>query len=215
MYGAQISQISSGKPRGYFLDTFGIYAAIFSPLLFLYFIYAEYRILVKGGKSLLWWLSFGAFMASLLLSFRQRVPFDNFAPYLIIATPLLVNTFLNSFRVRLPIHRRFHKIFAFLIISFLVINSTAVFANHYLYSFFNKPKSHFAYKYHIAKDLAEALRARGIYEIQTESKFLSLRLRFYGIEQGGTSVLRQSSLGDIAIKYADRNIISFEVIDLM
>ncbi|MDR0408278.1 MAG: glycosyltransferase family 39 protein, partial [Campylobacteraceae bacterium] len=99
MYADQIAQMSSGKPRGYFLDTFGVFAAIFSPLLFLYFIYTQYRILIKGGKSLLWWLSFGTFIASLLLSFRQRIPFDNFAPYLVIATPLLVNTFLNSYRV--------------------------------------------------------------------------------------------------------------------
>ncbi|MDR1554912.1 MAG: hypothetical protein LBS39_02675 [Campylobacteraceae bacterium] len=215
MYADQLVQISSGKPRGYFLDTFGIYAAIFSPLLFLYFIYAQYRILVKGGKNILWWLSFGVFIASLLLSFRQRIPFDNFAPYLVIATPLLVGTFLNSFRVRLPAHRKFHKIFAFLIILSLVLNSTIVFANHYLYAFFDKPKSHFAYKYHVAKDLAEILRKREIYEIQTDDRLLSLRLKFYGIEQGNTAVLEQSLTGDIVIKYANRDIIRFKVVNLI
>ncbi|MDR1285517.1 MAG: glycosyltransferase family 39 protein [Campylobacteraceae bacterium] len=215
MYADQIAQMSSGKPRGHFLDTLAIFAAIFSPLLFLYFIYAQYRILVKGGKSLIWWLSFGAFIVSLLLSFRQRVPFDNFAPYLVISTPLLVSTFFNSFRVRLPIYRKLHKISAFLIILFLVLNSITVFTNHYLYVFFDKPKSHFAYKYHVAKDLAEILHQKGIDKIQTDDKLLSLRLKFYGIEEGGTAILKQSLLGDIIIKYANRNIISFEMIDLM
>jgi hypothetical protein len=213
MYGVEIAKISSGKPRGYFLDTFGIYAAVFSPLLFLYFIYAEYRILVKGGKNLLWWLSFGTLIVSLLLSFRQRIPFDNFAPYLVIATPLLVGTFFSSYRVRLPVYRKLHKIFAFLVVLSLIINSVVVFTNHYLYSFFEKPKSHFAYKYHVAKELASALHTRGIYEIQTEDKVLALRLKFYGIKEGGTAVLMQSLVGDIVIEYADERIVSFEVIN--
>jgi hypothetical protein len=38
---------TGGKPKGYFLDALGVYAAIFSPLLFLYFIYSMYRILIK------------------------------------------------------------------------------------------------------------------------------------------------------------------------
>ncbi|MDR1460909.1 MAG: hypothetical protein LBI78_04630 [Campylobacteraceae bacterium] len=214
MYGADIGQMSEGKPRGYFLDTLGIFAAIFSPLLFLYFIYAQYRILVKGGKSLLWWLSFGAFIASLLLSFRQRIPFENFAPYLVIATPLLVGTFFNSFRVRLPMYRKLHKISAFLIILSLMLSSAAVFANQYLYIFFDKPRGHFAYNYHVAKDLAEVLHKRGVDKIQTDDKMLLLRLKFYGIEQGGITVLRQSSLGDIMIKYVNKDIAVFEMYDL-
>ena len=38
---------TGGKPKGYFVDTLGIYTAIFSPFLFLYFVYAMYRILIK------------------------------------------------------------------------------------------------------------------------------------------------------------------------
>jgi hypothetical protein len=140
---------------------------------------------------------------------------EEFASYTIISAPLIVGTFMNSFRVRLPQHRKLHKFFAFLVILFLALNSLAVFANHYLYAFFDKPKSHFAYKYHIAKDLAEILRERGIYEIQTDDQNLAMRLKFYGIEQGGIAILKQSLLGDIVIKYAGKNIISFEVIDLI
>jgi len=38
---------TGGKPKGYFVDTLGVYAIVFSPLLFLYFVYAMYRILIK------------------------------------------------------------------------------------------------------------------------------------------------------------------------
>ncbi|MDR2790874.1 MAG: glycosyltransferase family 39 protein [Campylobacteraceae bacterium] len=190
-----------GRPRGYFVDTFGVYAAIFSPLLFLYFIYTLYRILVKENKTLLWWLSFGAFIVSLLLSFRQRIAVEEFASYTIVATPLIVGTFMNSFRVRLPQHRKLHKFFAALALFSLLFNSVLVFGNQYLYPFFQKRSSHFAYKYHIAKELAVELKARGIFQVYTDDKKLSLRLKFYGVEEGGEFALEQSILGDIEIIY--------------
>jgi hypothetical protein len=117
--------------------------------------------------------------------------------------------------VRLPNHRKIHKVFALLIILSLAFNSVVIFANHYLYVFLDKPKNHFAYKYHVAKDLAEILRERGIDSIQTDDNLLSLRLKFYGIEQGGTIVLKQSSDEGIVIKYADRNIAAFEMTTLI
>jgi len=211
MYGGDIAQMSEGKPRGYFIDTFGIYAAIFSPLLFLYFIYVEYRILVKGGKSLLWWLSFGAFIASLLLSFRQRVPVEVFALYLIIATPLVVGVFFNSYRVRLPKHRKLHKFLATVVVLSLAFNSVLVYANQTLYPFFKKPSNHFAYKYHIAKELAEILHKRGITEVQIYDEKLALRLKFYGINESDEYALISSLGGDIAIRYANKKVANFEV----
>ncbi|MDR1615019.1 MAG: glycosyltransferase family 39 protein [Campylobacteraceae bacterium] len=192
-----------GRPRGYFLDTFGIYAAIFSPLLFLYFIYVQYRILVKGGKSLIWWLSFGAFLFSLILSFRQRIAVEEFASYTIIAAPLIVGTFMSSFRVRLPQYRKFHKFFALLIIFSLLFNTVLVLGNQYLYTFLHKNSSHFAYKYHIAKELSSELKTRGVTKIHTDDKKLALRLKFYGINDGGEFILERSSVGDIAVIYGD------------
>ncbi|MDR1976655.1 MAG: glycosyltransferase family 39 protein [Campylobacteraceae bacterium] len=197
MYGFDIG----GRPRGYFLDTFSIYGAIFSPLLFLYFIYSLYRILVKGGKTLLWWLSFGAFIASVLLSFRQRIAIEEFASYMIIATPLIVSTFMNSFRVRLPKHRKLHKFFATLVMALLVFNSAVIFANQYLYTFYKNSTKHFAYKYHIAKELSVELKKRGISEVKVEDKKMALRLKFYGIEDSETIELEKTLTGEIEIAY--------------
>src|SRR5665811_2213125 len=47
-----------GRPSGHFVEIFGLYATVFSPLLFLYFFYAMYRILLREKKTLLWYISF-------------------------------------------------------------------------------------------------------------------------------------------------------------
>ena len=65
---------TGGKPKEYFIDTLGVYAIVFSPLLFLYFVYAMYRILIKEEKNLLWYISFFSLVVSLLLSLRHVKP---------------------------------------------------------------------------------------------------------------------------------------------
>jgi 4-amino-4-deoxy-L-arabinose transferase-like glycosyltransferase len=178
-----------GKPKGYFLDTFGVYAAIFSPFLFLYYIYSLYRILIKEEKSLLWYISFVAFVFSLLLSFRQRVQLEDFAPFATLAIPLMIKVFFNSYRVRLPEFRKWHRGIAIFVVLFLSINTFFTFVNKPLYSLFKNPKKHFAYKYNIAKELAENLKERKIYKINMANRKLALRLKFYGIQSGGDKIL--------------------------
>ncbi len=192
-----------GKPKGYFLDTFGVYAAIFSPFLFLYYIYALYRILIKEEKNLLWYISFVAFVFSLLLSFRQRVQLEDFAPFATLAIPLMVKVFFNSYRVRLPEFRKWHRAVAFFVILFLSVNTFFTFVNKPLYPLFKNPKKHFAYKYHIAKDLANVLKRQNIDKINMANSQLALRLRFYGIQNGGNKILvenRYSAKKDEVIK---------------
>jgi len=182
-----------GKPKGYFLDTFGIYAAIFSPFLFLYYIYSLYRILIKEEKNLLWYISFVAFIFSLLLSFRQRVQLEDFAPFVTLAIPLMVRVFFNSYRVRLPEFRRWHRAISAFVLFFLVINTFFTFVNKPLYSLFPNPKRHFAYKYNIAKELANKLKLQNIYKINTANTNLAKRLKFYGIKGGGDKILVENS----------------------
>ncbi len=178
-----------GKPRGYFLDTFGVYAAIFSPFLFLYYIYSLYRILIKEDKNLLWYISFVAFVFSLLLSFRQRVQLEDFAPFATLAIPLMVRVFFNSYRVRLPKFRKWHRAIAIFVVLFLTLNTFFTFVNKPLYPFFKNPKKHFAYRYNIAKELANQLKKNSIFKINLSDKKLALRLKFYGIHDGGDKIL--------------------------
>jgi hypothetical protein len=212
MYGVGIH----GKPKGYFLDTFGAYSLIFSPLIFLYFFYTMYRILVREKKSLLWFISFTALIFSILLSFRQRIIIEDFAPFLVVSTPLMVKLFLQSYRARLPELRNFLRLFFALVFGFLILNFFATYFNSYFYRYIDDPKKHFAFKYHIAKELAKALEKRGIDSIDARDEKLQIRLKFYGIKESKSPVLREAtsaheSQDSATISYMSYPIISYNV----
>ncbi len=99
-----------GRPSGHFAEIFGLYATVFSPLIFLYFFYAMYRILLREEKKLLWYISFTALTLSLVLSIRQRVDITDFAPYVMISMVLMVDVFNRSVRVRLPEFQKRYKL---------------------------------------------------------------------------------------------------------
>lgn len=179
---------SSGKPRGYFLDSIAVFAAVFSPLLFIYFIYTIYRICIKEIKSFLWFIGLTALGVCLLLSMRQRVELELFLPFCVILVPAMVRTFFSSYRSRLPRFRVLYKLICIIVLVTLALNSLAIIFHQYLYIFLDNPKNHFAYKYDIAKELAKALKDRQITAISTKPN-LALRLKFYGIPMGGNYYL--------------------------
>lgn len=175
---------TDGKPKGYFVDTFAIYATIFSPVLFIYFIYVLYRTGIKKDFSLSWYISITAFLLSLLFSFRQRVYIEDFAPYVVISIPLMLKTFVHSYRIRLKEFRRFYDILAVTIIIMLSLNVIFTFINRPFYLVLTNPAKHFVYKYHFIKELADELKLKNINKISSDDKELLLRLKFYGIEEG-------------------------------
>ena len=177
MYGFEMG----GRPQGYFLDTFAIYATIFSPVLFLYFFYAIYRIGIKHEKDIFWYISMTAFGLSLIFSLRQRIQIEDFAPFVVISIPIMVKLFIHSLRIRLKEFRKTHYMLVRIAMVVLVLNFVVFVFNKYFYLILDNPKIHFAYKYHIAKDLANKLKHTGINSITVEDKHLMLRLKFYGI----------------------------------
>lgn len=205
---------TGGKPKGYFLDTLGIYATIFSLFLFLYFIYAMYRILIKEQKNLLWYISFSTLILSLLLSLRQKLLLEDFAPFVVIAIPLIVKVFFNSYRVRLPMHRKYHNIAFSVVAIFLVLNLAMIYFNKPIYLLLKDTSNHFAYRYHVAKDLAKILKENNIQNVKIEDERLALRLKFYGIQTGGMYSLYHTNFHknmykEIDIKYFDKIVKSF------
>ncbi len=211
MYGFTVG----GKPRGYFLDTFAAYSLVFSPLLFLYFFYTMYRILVREKKSMSWVISFSTLMISILLSFRQRIMIEDFAPFVVVSVPLMVQVFVKSYRMRLPELRRMHNVTFIIIFSFLLINFYATYFNQYFYRFLENPKKHFAYKYHIAYELAEKLHALDIHAINCNDKQMQKRLKFYKIQEGGNYKLEEHDTyhdkDSVTISYMSHPIISYNV----
>ena len=125
LFGASMSMYGfdmGSRPQGYFLDTFGIYATIFSPVLFIYFFYAIYRIGIKHDKDIFWYISMTAFGLSLIFSLRQRVQIEDFAPFVVIAIPIMVKLFIHSLRIRLKEFRKMHYLMARAAIIILVLN---------------------------------------------------------------------------------------------
>ena len=173
---------TNGRPSGHFIDTFGIFAAVFSPFVFIFFVYTIYRIWVKEKKDLLWFIAICSFCFCMIVSVRQRLELEQFLPFCVIATPLMVRVFFNSYRVRLPKFRRGHKICTSLVMLFLVFNWSAIIFNQIFYLFLNDPTKHLTYKFDVAKELADKLKEAGVQDIATEDTRLALRLKFYGIK---------------------------------
>ncbi|HEG0607805.1 TPA: glycosyltransferase family 39 protein [Campylobacter coli] len=180
---------TGGRPRGYFLDTLGIFAACFSPLVFIYFFYVVYRLTFKEQKSLLWFLMSVTFIFCSLLSLRQKLYLEDFLPFCVICTPLLIKTLMASYRVRLPQFRLRYKIFIECSIIFLLFCYFIIIGNQILYYFVSDPKYNFANNYHLAKELSKELKKQEIFELRVGPS-LQPRLKFYGIKDSNTFYLK-------------------------
>ncbi len=179
-----------GAPNGHFLDSLALYAAIFSPIVFIYVVFILYRRYLLKQIDIIWFISTVTFIISLLLSFRQIIPIEHFAPYLIVSLPLATQTFVSSYRVRLKMFRRKYKLIFAISFILLIINVLTVIFNKDIYRFIENPKKHFVYKYHVAKELAQLLKKRSIPCVNTGYK-MQQRLSFYGVTKCDSYKLKQ------------------------
>lgn len=207
---------TQGKPKSYLLDTFAIYSTIFSPLLFIYFIYTIYRRGIRNDRSLTWYISITALLLSLLFSFRQKIYIEDFAPYVVIALPFMLKSFYHSYRVRLSEFRKKHVISAVLVIFMLLLNVFLTVVNKPLYLVIPNPKKHFVHKYHYAKELASELKREKVNYVYSDDKRLTLRLKFYGIESGKdyflTTKKSEDTKNSITINYYGKEVYKINVI---
>jgi len=185
-----------GSPSGHFLDILGLYSAIFTPIIFIYIFYVLYKRYLTHKIDKIWYISTTALIISLVLSFRQRVDIEVFAPYLIVSLPLAAQSFVSSYRVRVKEFRKKYKFIFILSLLFLLVNAVVVFFNQELYRFIENPKKHFAYEMNVAKELADNLKARNIRCVKTDYK-MQLRLKFYGISECDKIVLKELPLDDV------------------
>ena len=201
---------AQGYPSGHFLDTIGVYSAIFTPIIFIYLSYVLYRRYLTGELDILWYISAVPLLFSLLLSFRQAIPVEHFAPYLIVALPLSAQTFLHSYRIRLKEFRGFYRSAFTLSFAFLLINAFIVIFHKELYIFLDDPQKHFAYDMHIAKELSSELKSQGIECVETDEK-MQLRLRYFGINRCSKNRLQRvedwnGEPTDVTISYKNKSI---------
>jgi len=166
-----------GKPRSYFLDTFAVFAAIFSPFVFLFYFYAIYRTLIKEKKDIIWFVSAIPFLFALFLSFRQRIAIEDFAPFVVLGVIVMVRIFLRSYRVRIPKHRKKFKFLLTFLLMTLIFNDILLIFNDTLFAFI-EPKRHFAYRFYLSKAIAKEVSKKSCLYIPSNS--LQQQLRFYG-----------------------------------
>jgi len=170
-----------GRPSGHFIEIFGLYAAVFSPLVFFYFFYTMYRIFLREKKTLLWYISFTALSFSLLLSIRQRIDIADFAPYVTIAIVLMLDVFNRSLRVRLPQFQKRYLLAFKVIMGSLVLSAGIIFFHQLVFYIDSEPKHYFANKAYEPYRLAQALKAENIHCYDTDDQREAYQLRYYKI----------------------------------
>jgi len=169
-----------GRPSGYFAEIFGLYATLFSPLIFLYFFYTMYRILLRGERSLVWYISFTAFAFSLLLSIRQRIYLTDFAPYVLIAIALMLDQFNLSYRVRLPQFQKWYRFGFYTVMVSLTISTLIIVFHKTLYDHSVDPEKHFARHIYQPYYLVQELEAEGRNCYDTKNRRMRYQLEYYG-----------------------------------
>jgi hypothetical protein len=207
-----------GNPKGYLLDTFAIYATIFSPVLFLYFFYSLYRIGIKWDKDLYWYISMTALGLSLVFSLRQKIAIDDFAPFVVIAIPLMVRLFIHSLKVRLKEFRHTHYLMLRVSLGVLIISFVFLVFNKVLYLYLPDTSRHVAREHYIAKELANTLKKININNISTGDYKMALRLKFYGIGYDENILLSANKISSndkrIDLMYKYKIIKKYYILDL-
>ncbi len=195
-----------GTPKGHFLDTLGLYATIFSPIVFIYLFFVLYRRFVTGETDLIWYLATTSLIASLMLSFRQEMEVQVYAPYLVLALPLAAQSFFHSYRVRLRQFRSRYRILFSISMVLLVLNTLVALLHKELYMLLDDPAKHFAYRQHVAKELAYELKSSGITCLDVQDEQMQLRLRFYDVKRCECYRLHSDPLDfdkNVTIRYKD------------
>ena len=170
-----------GRPKGEFLELFGLYIALFSPFVFLYFFYAIYRIWLREEKDILWYISFTSFVLSILLSLRQQVNMTDFAPYVIVSVILMLVTYHKTVKIRLPQFQKWYKRgFSLVIFSLLLSSFIIVFHKSFFYFLDDKTK-HFAYDFYEPYWRIGALKKVGKDCYTAGNKKVQYQFKYYGV----------------------------------
>ncbi len=166
-----------GKPQGFLLDVLGTYTLIFSPFVFIYFLFTFYKsFFIK--KDILFFIGAFSFLISIILSFRQRIKIDDFAPFVLPYVIYMIRIFLHSYKVRLPLFRSNYKVLFLFLFSSMIIFDFGIF-------FFNAPYvKKLRGSFYFIKPLVKILKENKINYINCNNQNLCKALSFYGMKKG-------------------------------
>jgi len=166
----------NGHPYGHFINLLLVYLAIFSPFVFIYFLYAILKSLKK--PTLLWFISSFALFFSIILSFRQRIRIDDYAPFVIVSLIFMIKIFFNDYKIRLKMFRRpFQILFIFLFSTLLIFDIALLTTKFYL----NK---RIVTQFNNSKSIAKFLFDKKINYIYCNNDIFCQKLYFYGLQKG-------------------------------
>ena len=172
-----------GAPSGHFAEIFGLYATIFSPLVFFYFFYTMYRVLLREKKSLIWYISFTALLFSLLLSIRQRIGITDFTPYVLISIPLMLHIYHNSLRVRLPEFQKKYILGFRVIMATLLLSGLSILLYQVMFDITKDTKRFYSNAVYAPYILAEALKADNLHCYDGTDERERYQLQYYNISR--------------------------------
>lgn len=204
-YGIDIS----GRPRGKFLDIFSELALLYSPLLFVYFIYTIYRNFTKYKANLLLYVSGTSLLVSVILSIRQDIDKEIFMFMSLCGIPLMIRQMLSDIRLRLPTFRLNYKRRFIIVMVVLFLEAGLLVFSKQIYRFSNDDEI-FLNQFYIAKEIANELKARDISRVSVEGR-MQKRLAFYGIKDGGQPLRQVKKGGNILIKYNDKIVARYAI----
>ncbi len=172
-----------GHPEGKFLELFSLYMALFSPLVFIYFVYALYRIFLREKKDILWYISFSSFMISILLSLRQQVIMTDFAPYVIVAVVLMMLTYQQTVNVRLAQFQKKYKIGFSVVMGSLIFSALIIFFQKPLFLLYEDKSKHFTYPFYEPYWQSMELKEIGQECYIAKNSKVQFQLKYYGIQR--------------------------------
>jgi len=197
--------VIGGKPRGYFLDVLATYFLIFSPFVFIYFLFTIY----KGffyKKDIVFFIGVLSFLLSLLLSFRQRIRIDDFAPFVLPYTVYMKKIFLSSYKVRLPKFRRKYRLLFVILFGSMLLFDGMLFLNKYT------PVSNLSGSFYFIKPLVKFLKKHKINNVYCNNIYLCKALNFYGIKLGKKYYLYYSkSRKSVSIFHNNKKVVVLSV----
>ena len=162
-------------------EMLGIYATIFSPLLFIYLFYALYRTLLRGERDLLWYISFGALIISLALSLQERIKITDFSAYLMLGIAVAVHSYLGSLRVRLKRFRKSYRVFFVIVTLSLIVSSFAMLLHQPIYRLLGKKYYPIVASVYEPYDRAVRLKSEGQKCVKESKQKVLYQMRYYGL----------------------------------
>lgn len=199
-----------GKPQGYILETLGQMAMLYSPLLFVYYVYTIYWGIVQKNN-ILAYIAGTSIVFCILLSLRQNINFYILIPQSLVGIPILTLCFLNDLRSHLPDFRAKHYMFSSIILLFLLLETLLFFGNKITYFFSQKPN--FASSYYFNKEIAKQIKDFNISSIYTQQESLRAPLRFYGInpDKRYHLISTRNKKSDINVSYNGVSIVRYNL----